>query len=110
MSCRSVTVTSDNLAYFSDNSMADSTAVRPSAGESWNRLAVASVASAAWGSALAGPCGVVHPALVPPDAIELLDVDLKTVPVDELLGYRPGWGLPGPADVDAITRLMAPTG
>lgn len=59
---------------------------------------------------LARACGVVHPALVPPDAVELLDVDLKTVRLDALLDYRDGWGLPGPADVDAITRLMGPTG
>ncbi len=56
---------------------------------------------------LARACGHVHPALVPLDAIELLDVDLKTVQADELLDYRPGWGMPGPADVAAITTLMA---
>jgi len=56
---------------------------------------------------LARACGHVHPALVPLEAIELLDVDLKTVRADELLGYRPGWGVPGPADVAAITELMA---
>ncbi len=55
---------------------------------------------------LARACGYVHPALVPLDAIELLDVDLQTVQVDDLFGYKPGWGLPGPADVDAITALM----
>lgn len=56
---------------------------------------------------LARTCGYVHPALVPLDAIELLDIDVKTVPVDELLGYRPGWGLPGPADSEAITAAMS---
>ncbi|HME47826.1 FMN-binding glutamate synthase family protein [Mycobacterium sp.] len=56
---------------------------------------------------LARACGHVHPALVPLDAIELLDVDLQTVRVDELFGYKPGWGLPGPADAEAITNLMA---
>jgi hypothetical protein len=50
----------------------------------------------------------VHPALVPLDAVELLDVDLKTVQVDELFDYKPGWGLPGPVDVEAITALMTP--
>ena len=55
---------------------------------------------------LARTCGRVHPALVPLDALELLDVDLQTVRVDELFGYEPGWGLPGPADVEAITALM----
>ena len=56
---------------------------------------------------LARACGQVHPALVPLDAIELLDVDLKTVQVDDLFEYEPGWGIPGPADVEALTALMA---
>ena len=55
---------------------------------------------------LARACGYLHPALVPLDAIELLDVDLKTVRADELLDYQPDWGRPGPADVEAITTLM----
>lgn len=54
---------------------------------------------------VARACGYVHPALVPLGAIELLDVDLKAVRVDQLFDYRPGWGMPGPADVDAITEL-----
>ena len=56
---------------------------------------------------LARTCGYVHPALVPLDVIELLDVDLKTVQVNELLDYPPGWGLPGPADIEAITTVMS---
>jgi hypothetical protein len=47
---------------------------------------------------------------VPLDAIELLDVDLKTVRVDELFEYKPDWGMPGPADIEAITPLMVPIG
>lgn len=57
--------------------------------------------------ALARACGRVHPALVPLEAIELLDVDLQAVRVDELFAYPPGWGLPSVADIDAITALMA---
>lgn len=57
---------------------------------------------------LARACGRVHPGLVPLDAIELLDVDLQSVPAEELFGYRPDWGMPGPADIAAITALMAP--
>ncbi|HUO40167.1 MAG TPA: FMN-binding glutamate synthase family protein, partial [Mycobacterium sp.] len=57
---------------------------------------------------LARACGQVHPALVTADAIELLDVDLQTVRVDALFDYKRGWGLPGPADVEEITALMAP--
>ncbi len=56
---------------------------------------------------LARACGHVHPALVPLEAIELLDADLRTVRADELFGYEPGWGVPGPADVAAITAAMA---
>ena len=56
---------------------------------------------------LARACGHVHPGLVPLNAIELLDVDLRTVRADELFDYKPDWGLPGPADIDAITELMA---
>jgi hypothetical protein len=56
---------------------------------------------------VARACGYVHPALVPLDAIELLDIDLKSVQVNELFGYPPDWGTPGPADIEAITALMA---
>ncbi len=42
---------------------------------------------------LARACGYPHPALVPLDAIELLDVDLKCVNVGELFDYRPGLGI-----------------
>ncbi len=56
---------------------------------------------------LARACGYVHPALVPLDTVELLDVDLKAVRVDALFDYPAGWGLPGPADVAELTRLMA---
>ena len=56
---------------------------------------------------VARACGFPHPALVPLEAFELLGVDLKSVNVGELFDYRPGWGLPGPADIDAISALMA---
>lgn len=55
---------------------------------------------------LARACGRVHPALVPLEAIELLDADLQSVRVDELFGYKPDWGVPGPEDVEAISALM----
>ncbi len=55
---------------------------------------------------VARACGQVHPGLVPLEAIELLDVDLQSVRVDKLFDYQPGWGLPGPADVEAISALM----
>ncbi len=59
---------------------------------------------------LARACGHVHPALVPLDAVELLDVDLRTVQADDLFDYKPDWGLPGPADAEAITAFMAGDG
>jgi len=55
---------------------------------------------------LARACGEVHPALVPLDALELLDVDLQTVRVDELFAYEPGWGLPSVADARTVAALM----
>jgi glutamate synthase domain-containing protein 2 len=56
---------------------------------------------------LARACGYVHPSLVPLEAIELLNGDLQTVQLDQLFGYEPGWGMPGPADVEAVTTLMS---
>jgi len=52
-------------------------------------------------------CGRAHPGLVTPDQLELLDVDLQAMPVDELFGYRAGWGLPSASDRSAITAIMA---
>lgn len=54
---------------------------------------------------LARACGHVHPALVPLNAIEVLDVDLQSARAEDLFDYKPDWGLPGPADVEAITAL-----
>ena len=56
---------------------------------------------------LARACGEVHPSLVPPGMLELLDVDLGSVRIEDLFDYQPGWGLPGPADVAGITELMS---
>jgi glutamate synthase domain-containing protein 2 len=56
--------------------------------------------------ALARAAGSVHPGLVPVDRLELLDVDLESVEVGALFGYRPGWGLPSPADQAAVAQLM----
>jgi hypothetical protein len=56
--------------------------------------------------ALARSCRQVHPAFVPSSAIELLDPDLRSIRLDELLGYEPGWGTPNAAAVAAITELM----
>ena len=56
---------------------------------------------------LARACGHVHPALVPLDAIELLDAGLLAAQASELFNYKQGWGLPSPADIDTISAVMA---
>lgn len=59
--------------------------------------------------ALARACGVPHPSLVPLEALELIEADLRTVSVVELFGYEPGWGLPGEDDRHALVGLMGAT-
>ena len=55
---------------------------------------------------LAHATGHVHPALVPLDAVEILDGSLGSRPAREVFGYQPGWGPPSPADVAAISEIM----
>jgi glutamate synthase domain-containing protein 2 len=52
-------------------------------------------------------CGVVHPALISTDQIEILDGNREGTPLREVYGYRPGWGVPSPAQVAELTALMA---
>jgi glutamate synthase (ferredoxin) len=52
-------------------------------------------------------CGVEHPALIGPDSVEILDTLADGRLLDEVYGYRPGWGYPGPADRVAIIELMS---
>jgi len=47
-------------------------------------------------------CGVVHPALVTMDRIEILDDHLGSRSGAEVFGYEPGWGVPGTADRAAV--------
>jgi hypothetical protein len=56
---------------------------------------------------LARACGVSHPALVPLEAIELIDGVLQPVATPGLFGYEPGWGLPSPEDASALERELA---
>ena len=53
---------------------------------------------------LARVCGHPHPALVPLDALAVLDADGHPRPAPEVLGYQPGWGLPpiGPEEAAAL--------
>jgi glutamate synthase (ferredoxin) len=59
---------------------------------------------------LAHACGVAHPALVPLDRLDILDDNFRTSPAREVFGYRAGWGLPKPSEVEAIAELMGPGG
>ena len=43
---------------------------------------------------LAHAVGVAHPALVPLDAIDLVDSNTQTRNAREAFSYEPGWGLP----------------
>ncbi len=54
---------------------------------------------------LARTCGVPHPALVTANQLELLDGQ-HAVPVGEVFGYRPGWGLPSEGDRAELLALM----
>ncbi|MGZ4588695.1 MAG: glutamate synthase-related protein [Mycobacteriaceae bacterium] len=56
---------------------------------------------------VAEACGVAHPGLITALDVEVADGNRSSVTLADLYGYRPGWGLPGAADRDEITRLMA---
>ena len=49
------------------------------------------------------------PGLITPDDVEVADGNRRSVTLGELYGYRSGWGLPGEADREEITRLMLRT-
>jgi glutamate synthase (ferredoxin) len=52
--------------------------------------------------------GVIHPSLIGPDDVDVLNGVCTTRPVREVYGYEPGWGIAGPRLVEDITTLMAP--
>jgi len=58
--------------------------------------------------ALAHTCGQVHPALVTADQLAVLDESYGTRSAREVFGYRPGWGLPSPAQQGDVRVLMRP--
>jgi len=51
---------------------------------------------------LSHACGVVHPALVTLDHFDILDDRFGARSGTETFGYRPGWGLPGEADLERL--------
>ena len=57
---------------------------------------------------LAHATGNVHPALVPLDAIALVESRLATVSAREAAGYELGWGMPPLAEVAALGIPSAP--
>jgi glutamate synthase domain-containing protein 2 len=57
---------------------------------------------------IAEACGVVHPALLDPDDVEILLGNRAATPLRELVGYEPGWALPSAAQQEALLALMAP--
>ena len=58
---------------------------------------------------VAEACGVLHPAMITTDDIELADGNRSATPLREVYGYQPGWGLPAADDLAEVTRLMAAT-
>jgi hypothetical protein len=55
---------------------------------------------------LARACGVVHPALVPADQLEVLEERWRAVTLRDVVGYEEGWGLPSAVDQRELVRLM----
>ncbi|MDE9366060.1 FMN-binding glutamate synthase family protein [Luteipulveratus sp. YIM 133132] len=53
--------------------------------------------------------GVLHPGLIDPDDIELLEGTRHGVPLREVYGYEPGWGRLGEELTQQICALMAGT-
>jgi hypothetical protein len=58
--------------------------------------------------ALARACGVVHPALVTPEHIEIVSERFTSTPLHDVFGYEPSWTLPPPARRAEIEALMRP--
>jgi glutamate synthase (ferredoxin) len=52
--------------------------------------------------------GVVHPGLIGPDDVDLLDGTRTRTSLRELYGYEPGWGELGPELQAEVTALMSP--
>lgn len=55
---------------------------------------------------LSRACGVLHPALIGPEHLEILDEHFGARPALEVFGYRSGWGFPSAEDQVGIANLM----
>jgi glutamate synthase (ferredoxin) len=51
-------------------------------------------------------CGVEHPALLGPSAVEIINHLSDGRMLDEVYAYEPGWGYPSKADQEHLVRLM----
>ncbi|MGV3758392.1 MAG: FMN-binding glutamate synthase family protein [Actinomycetota bacterium] len=58
---------------------------------------------------VAEACGVLHPALITGEDVDVLFGHDRAVPLHELYGYEPGWAQPSPAVRTELERLMAAT-
>ena len=56
---------------------------------------------------LAHACGHAHPALVPLDALDLIESNTRTVSARDAFGYRPGWGLPRDDEAASLRAARA---
>lgn len=59
---------------------------------------------------VSGAVGVPHPALIGPTDVELARGTRDSHSLAEIYGYRDGWGVPGAADMRAITEIMVANG
>jgi hypothetical protein len=50
--------------------------------------------------------GVGHPGLLSGDMVEILDARFSSATLQELFGYRAGWGFPSEADQREILQIM----
>ena len=59
---------------------------------------------------VSGAVGVPHPALIGPTDVELARGTRDSHTLAEIYDYSDGWGLPGEADMKAITEIMVANG
>jgi glutamate synthase (ferredoxin) len=57
--------------------------------------------------ALANACGALHPGLVTPAMLEIVDGHYQSESAATVFGYEPGWGIPSASDRAAITDIMS---
>src|SRR5699024_543099 len=54
-------------------------------------------------------CGVWHPGLLTVDDVEVLNGHREALPLGEVYGYRPGWGVLNERDAAEIVSIMSAT-